>query len=226
MGLKNLPENKRPREKAFLYGIKELSDEELIAVIFSCGYHNVDVLTLAHNLLIKYETLSNLSKIEINELTQNIGIKKTKAIKLQAAFELCRRIEQERIYEKIRVNSFDEILKIVKPYIHNLNNEKAFVILLSKNNLFISIKEISEGIEDAVMISNKAVVSIALKNNASKIILIHNHPSETLVASKEDVIITNNLMIACNIMGIRLIDHFIFTRSKAVSIFTKKQYNF
>ena len=56
MGLKNLPENKRPREKAFLYGIKELSDEELIAVILSCGYHNVDVLTLAHNLLIKYET--------------------------------------------------------------------------------------------------------------------------------------------------------------------------
>ena len=226
MGLKDLPIMKRPREKAFLFGIESLTDEEVLAIIISSGCKNLDVLELAHQLLKKYHSLSELSLLDINEISSLTGIKKVKAIKLLASFELCRRIDKERMNDCRKINSVQEIIKIMKPYIFNLKNEKVFIILLNHQNGFLGVKELSNGGDISVNISSRQIISTALKYNASKIVIIHNHPSDNVKPSIEDINSTNNIIITCNLMGIKVIEHFIFTKNMVYGILTEKTFSY
>lgn len=226
MGLKELPLSKRPREKAFLLGLEYLSDEEVIAIILSSGYKNVDVVELAHQLLKKYLSLNNLTSLSVQELAKNPGIKKIKAIKLLASFELCRRIEKERLKEQIKIKDINQVIEIIKPYIFNLKQEKLFLMMMNRHNIFLGLTEMSLGSDSSVIISPKEIISTSLKFNSSKIIIIHNHPSNNYQPSSEDVMQTNNLIIACNILGIVVMEHFIATNNNLYGIISKKKITF
>ena len=90
MSLKDISIYDRPREKAEIYGVKTLSDIELLAIIIETGYHGENVLSLAAKLLEKSGGLSNLSKLNLSELNIK-GLKKAKSIRLLAAIELGKR---------------------------------------------------------------------------------------------------------------------------------------
>mgnify|MGYP000868611852 FL=1 len=58
---------------------------------------------------------------------------------------------------------------------------------------------------------------IAIKRNANSIILIHNHPSGDTTPSNEDINITNRLVDAGNLIGIKVLDHIIIGDNKYLS---------
>ncbi len=91
--IKDLPLSERPREKLEKYGVKSLSNAELIAVIIRTGHGEDTALDLANKLLsIDKSGISYLSHAEIAELTQVKGIGLCKAAQIQAAIELGKRI--------------------------------------------------------------------------------------------------------------------------------------
>ena len=94
MGLiKNLPLNERPREKAYLFGVETLTNQELIAVLLCTGNRENDALELANEIISETKTIDNLSKYTLQELSQFKGIKLAKAMRLKAALEFHFRIE-------------------------------------------------------------------------------------------------------------------------------------
>ena len=92
MKVKQLVKEERPREKAIQYGIKSLSNRELLAILLGNGTQKKSVLELADEVLMKVGTMGDLATISLYELMGVKGIKEAKAVSLLAAFEVGRRI--------------------------------------------------------------------------------------------------------------------------------------
>ena len=101
--------------------------------------------------------------------------------------------------------------------------EECKVILLNRANCVLGIYELSKGGTSGTIVDIKIVLGIALKCNASGIILVHNHPSGSLMPSEADRKITRRLKDACDLLDIPLIDHFIISR---ISFFSFAQDGF
>src|SRR5690554_7264491 len=93
--IKEMPINERPREKLINYGVKSLSNVELLAILLRTGNKNKSVIELSKDVLYKLEQISDLKKIKINELLKVPGIKEAKATTIMAAIELGRRLENK-----------------------------------------------------------------------------------------------------------------------------------
>ncbi|KJJ39870.1 JAB domain-containing protein [Aequorivita vladivostokensis] len=96
--------------------------------------------------------------------------------------------------------------------------EYFWVLLLTKSNRVLGFSQIGMGDTAGVVVNVKEIFQLALKTNASGIILCHNHPSGNLTSSKPDRTLTEKIKIAGNIFSIQLVDHIIITREGFYSL--------
>ncbi len=90
--------------------------------------------------------------------------------------------------------------------------EQMKVILLNRANIVLGIYEMSKGGTSGTVVDIRIILGVALKCNASAIILVHNHPSGKLVPSEPDKAITKRLKEACNLLEVYLLDHLIISK--------------
>ena len=220
MGLKNIPNEDRPRERLIKYGVENLSNEELIAIILKTGSKKNSVKELANNILCKVKDIRELKNMRINNLIDIEGIGKVKAIELLSAIELGR-----RVYES---NDYKEMISLVEPkYIVNYFNylfkdekqECFYVIYLDSKNKYIDKKMICKGILNKSLVHPREIFKEAYLLSACSFICIHNHPSGDATPSKEDMEITRHLKEIGNLHGINLIDHIIIGNNNYYSFY-------
>ena len=101
------------------------------------------------------------------------------------------------------------ILNYYKPYLRDLKKEVFKVMLLDGRNKIVNDITISEGSLTASVVHPREVIKEAIKESAAAVIFVHNHPSGEPKPSEEDVEITNRLVQACDLVGIRVLDHVI-----------------
>lgn len=224
MGLiDKLPKNERPREKAFLYGINSLTTAELLAILLCTGNKEKDVLELSQLVLNETGTLTNLDALSLQELSSINGIKKAKALKIKAAFELHHRIEKEKTSSIRNISS----LKDAAVFLVNQNYDKSIenlqILLLDNQNNLIATKIVSIGTSSSVMFSIKDLISFAIKGKAKKIIIAHNHPSNNISPSSYDLEETEKISLLSSILGIEFIDHLILGQEKFYSFSAKEE---
>lgn len=221
--LKYLKKQERPREKALLYGIESLTNAELLAVILCTGDTSYDALELAQEILKETGGITNLLNYSLEELKKIKGIKEAKAVRIKASQEIYNRILKEKNdYESI--NSIFEAAKFFKSHIKILNQEILALLTLNQKNKIISFKTVSIGSKTSVNFSINNIISYAIKDYASKIIICHTHPSNNSHPSRQDEEQTSNINLISSMMGIELIDHLILTDSCFYSIFDKVTY--
>lgn len=90
--------------------------------------------------------------------------------------------------------------------------EEVKVILLNRANIVLGIYEMSKGGVSGTVVDIRIILGVALKSNASGIVLVHNHPSGKLAPSEPDKTITKRLKEACDLFEIGLLDHLIISR--------------
>ena len=90
--------------------------------------------------------------------------------------------------------------------------EEVKVIYLNRANVVLGIYDLSKGGVSGCIVDNKIILAVALKCNASCIVLAHNHPSGNLKPSTADITVTQKLKSACKILDLELIDHLIITK--------------
>ena len=95
--------------------------------------------------------------------------------------------------------------------------EECKIILVNRANFVLGIYELSKGGISGTVVDVRIILSVALKCNASGIILVHNHPSGNMTPSESDKKITRKLYQACDLLEIVLIDHFIVCKEKFYS---------
>lgn len=103
-----------------------------------------------------------------------------------------------------------DVVKISNKLKLNLESEEVFYIFcLNSKGAVSGIHEVSRGDVSRTMVHPREVFKRALLNNASSIILMHNHPSGNLSPSKKDIELTIRLQEAGKILGVKVLDHII-----------------
>ena len=96
---------------------------------------------------------------------------------------------------------------------HTIELQEEFkVLLLNRNNQVLGIYPLSKGGVSGTVVDAKLVFSVALKCNASNIIIAHNHPSGSKKPSNADIEITRKLKSASKFLDIKLLDHIILSK--------------
>ena len=227
MGLINkLPINDRPREKARIYGIESLSNAELIALLLCTGNRKDDALQLAQKIILNVGSLSNLCHYTIEQLKEFEGIKEVKAIRIKAALELHQRIEKETKQAKTKISNIIEAANYFKAFYFNKLQENLLILMLDNSNNIIAIKNIAIGSTNSVIFSINSIVTISVKMNANRIIIAHNHPSNDVHPSKEDIQQTEQLNIVCSVIGIMFVDHLIIGENNFYSLKNNKTFDY
>lgn len=208
--IKSWAEEDRPREKLILKGKSVLSHAELLAILIGSGSSNESAVELSKRILSSVENnLQELSKYNLEELTDFKGIGEAKAISIIAALELGRRYRSTEAMNRKKISSSRDAFEAVYSYLSDSNYEEFYVILLNRANEILGIHRISEGGTSGTVVDPKKVFKLALIKHASGIILCHNHPSGNLQPSSQDKILTGKIKKSADLMEISLLDHII-----------------
>ncbi len=213
MNFKTLPDEEKPRERLFLYGAKNLSNEELLMILLKTGTKKISVKDLAGELLIKSGGIRNLKNITYPQLIQIEGIGKVKATEILALVELSRRIEENvPLVDVLNCTSPEVIIR----YFHHLflekKQEEFYVLYLDNKKNYLEKKRLFIGSINYSIAHPREIFKNAYLLSASFIICLHNHPSGDPTPSKEDIQITKNINEIGTLHAIFLIDHIIIGR--------------
>ena len=225
--MKELPILERPYEKLEIYGAEMLSNAELLAIIIKTGNKKETAVALAQKILnlnknYNKNDLRFLQEISIEELTEVKGIGKVKAIQIKAVSEIAKRITKP-ITNKIKISNTKDVAELVMSELRYEKREIAKVIILNNKNIVLRIVNISLGGSNFACIEPKDVLAEAIKMQAPKIILIHNHPSGDPRPSKGDYRVTDRIYECADLMGIELLDHVVIGDGTYESVLIGKE---
>ena len=212
LSIKNWAEDDKPREKLMLKGKSVLSDAELLAILIGSGSRNESAVGLCQRILKSVDNnLNALGKLSITQLSNFKGIGEAKAISIIAAMEIGRRRRAEDALELDKIISSKTVFEIMQPIIGELIHEEFWVLYLNNSNKVLAKSQISKGGITGTVVDKRLIFKIAFENNATAIILTHNHPSGKLEPSQADIEITKELKLAGKQLDVRVLDHIIIT---------------
>jgi DNA repair protein RadC len=122
----------------------------------------------------------------------------------------------------MRIFTIKQAIKLAKTLVVDWDKEQTIGIYLNSDNIVVHKEMISLGTLDANLIHPREVFRPAIKYACVGVVLLHNHPSGSVTPSKDDETLTNQITIAGEFIGIKLIDHIVFTRGSRFFSFNRK----
>ncbi len=211
-GIKEWPEDERPREKMLRRGAASLSDAELLALIIRTGdtATRKSAIDLGRELISHFSgNLRELGGADISELTAVKGMGIAKAAGVRAAFALAARFQARKLETLDRFTSPRQVFDYFHHEFRDCKKECFLALLLDGKNRIIRRVQVSEGSLNQSIVHPREVFNPAVRESAAAVILAHNHPTGDPAPSQEDIAITRRLKEAGEIMGIRVLDHII-----------------
>lgn len=207
---KKIPNQDKPRERLYVYGSENLSNEELISIILRTGTRNMSVKEVSLKLLESIGDISKLRDIGINTLMKIDGIGRVKAIEIKAALELGKRVYMNSDnLNKIAFNSALSIYEYFYEILKDKKQEYFYTVYVDNKGKYIDKKCLFVGTINSSLVHPREIFKEAYLLSASGIICVHNHPSGDSTPSKEDKMITKKIKEISLIHGINFIDHII-----------------
>jgi DNA repair protein RadC len=208
------------RERALFGGVQRLADVELVALVLGTGTAGEKVTEVARDLLDAAGGLEGLGRAAAHGLALRRGLGPAKATRLVAALELGRRATQSALAHRSPVlATFDEVVGWARPRLAGLDHEEVWLLSVDGRNGLKSARRVAQGGLHGCALTTRDVLGPALRDAASAILLVHNHPSGDPRASAEDIVMTRSLAAACEVVGLPLLDHVIVARGGATSLF-------
>ena len=221
--IKELPASERPYEKFLSLGASGLSDADLLAIIIKTGTKEKSAVDIAQEILSgRHGNLLNLYEMSYDELIQVSGIGQIKAIQIKAVAELSMRISKAKRARSIRMNTPVTIADYYMEQMRHLQQEVVICAYFDVKSRFLGDKFISKGSLSSSVVDISSVMRTALEKNASKIVLLHNHPSGDCTPSKDDIAVTDRLAEGSRIFSIELCDHIIIGDNEYYSFYENK----
>ena len=213
--IKSWPTKERPRERLLAEGPERMTDADLLAIIlrigsgtFREGVPGKNAYEAALSILKEFRGLRGLDRSRINEMLKVPGLGPAKVAQIKAAFELGKRV----CARKLTAPAFESSLAVAKhyrPHFTGKREEVVIAVFLNGQNQRLAEKEITEGTPTQATVYIRRILEEALHQSAAAIVLVHNHPSGNPEPSAGDDETTKNLLRACELLGLVLLDHVI-----------------
>ena len=207
--------SERPREKLLQLGPRSLSEEDLLAIVLRTGYAGCGVLRLAQRLLRRFSQ-GALARLPLQDLCRLKGIGMSRASVLVAALELFRRWKRAECSRDLPLDSPERVWQETR-CLRGKRKEYFMAFYLDACSRLICAETVSIGTLTASLVHPREVFAPAIKHSAVNVILTHNHPSGCPDPSREDREVTENLVRAGRILGIKILDHVVVADQRCFS---------
>lgn len=199
---------KRLKEK-YKSDNNSLYDYELLELLLTYSIPRKDVKPIAKDLIKHFGSFENIFSAKPELLMQVDGIGENSALLISLLNTINGRISKNRNTNIKELNNSNE----TKEYFNNLlkdeKNEKIAVLSLDNSNRIISCRIISEGTVNLIEISPRKIIEAVITDNASNVIIAHNHPFGNAEPSAQDIDFTLKTRDLLRPLGINLFDHII-----------------
>ena len=218
ISIKNWPENERPREHLLQFGASNLSDAELIAIFLRSGSQQHSAVELARILIQHFGQLMTLLDAPYEDFKKFHGIGPTKYAQLMAVKELGKRYISEHLkQEKLELSNSTLLLDYLKFELLGEMHETFAVLCLDANLRKLHFKKLFFGSLNSCEISINTLLRYCIIEQATFIVIAHNHPLGLPIPSTADIALTEKIQQACQLVDIELIDHCIITSEGCLS---------
>ncbi len=221
----DLPENERPRERLLNLGSKTLSDAELLAILLNTGQGpgKLSAVGLGQYILQVLsqdarDPLAALREVSPAELMVIPGVGPAKATSILAAIELGKRVFQLRPAPRAQIDSPQVAADALSQELMWQAQERFAVLLLDTKNCLMSTRVITIGTATETLAHPRDIFREVIRQGATKLIVAHNHPSGNVEPSREDIVLTEQLLQAALLLSIPLLDHLILGHGNFASL--------
>lgn len=216
--LRDIPEEERPRERMLISGAGALSHSELLAIILRTGTRQESAVYLAQRILREAGGIRGLVDLSVDELVGIKGIGPAKAVQLKAGIELGQRLARTRLPEAHVIRSPQDAADLLMEQLRYLQKEHFVCLFLNTKNHVIAQETLSMGSLNASIVHPREVFRAAIKCSSASVVCAHNHPSGDPTPSPEDILMTERLCSAGELIGIDVLDHIVIGDGVFVSL--------
>lgn len=218
MAIKDWPLGERPREKLLQRGAQALSDAELLAIFLRTGPSGSNAVDLARALLQQFGGLRRLLHCDARRFMRSRGLGPARYAQLQAALEIARRHNLERLCREDALESPVQTRAYLSSLLRDRPVEVFVGLFLDTRHRVICVEELFRGTLDRAEVHPREVLTRCLHHNAAAAIVAHNHPSGVSEPSRADVALTHRLRQALELIDVRLVDHVVVGDGEPVSL--------
>ena len=208
----------RLKQRFLEEGLDNFTDIQVLELLLFYAIPRSDTNPIAHALLDRFGSLSQVLEADVEELKKVPGIKDHAATLLALVIDLCRYYQVNCAQQTEILTTLDACGKYLVPRFFGRTKETVFLLCLDAKCKVLCCKELGEGTVNATSISVRKVVETALNANATTVILAHNHPSGVALPSNEDVVTTRRIAAALQAVEIYLADHIVVADGDYVSM--------
>lgn len=208
----------RVRETFRKAGADAMPDHNLLELLLFYSIPRKDTNELAHRLIETFGSLNNVFDASYEQLLHIDGMGESSALLISMITSICRRYTQGNEKGKINLSEPAAAAEYMIKRYYGVKNEIIYMLCLDVNGNVITCSKIAEGIPNTVVFDRRNVVETAIRTNADKIILVHNHPGGVAVPSKNDLETTSEIKSLLRGIGVALADHIIIADNDYISL--------
>jgi DNA repair protein RadC len=190
---------------------------ELLEMILFLALPRKDVKPLAKKMLLKYGSVRAVMERSVKQLYEDELFSESVVFAIKLMYRFVSYSTKIKFINHNIIENWEDLINYLNFTIGSSSVEHFAMISLNNNNVAINYDILTKGTVDKLEVYPREIVSIAIQNNATKIILIHNHPSGNNEPSEEDVDFTRKIMFICESLNIKLYDHIVVTSNNYYS---------
>lgn len=197
--------------KRLLANSRALADYELVELLLAQTLPRCDTKPLAKALLARFDGLAGVLRAPVEQLqaVPGFGPALSAAWKLYA--ELFARLGETPIRRREVLSSANMVAEAAQARFGAERHEEFWVALLDNKNRALAWECVSRGTVNQTAVFPREVLALALRHQASGIVLVHNHPGGDTTPSREDLVITERIRRSAGELDIRVLDHLVVT---------------
>lgn len=221
MNMENMHKGHRERMKSRFTenGLRAFSDIEALELLLFYALPRCNTNETAHLLMQRFGSYRGVMEADISELKTVKGVGENAALLIQLVRELNRRyLLSDRAEGEDILRSTEAAVAYIKPFFAYSTDEIAYAFSVNSAGRVIRCHELARGLSNRVEFSSRQVVEIAIHDNATYIILAHNHLSDVALPSSADVAATRQIKSTLVSIGVGLADHIIVSGEEFVSM--------
>ncbi len=213
-----------PYDKFMRLGPESLSDAELLAIMLRTGTREKTPIELGRAVLQlagRGMGLLGLYHFNIRDLMQIPGIGKVKAVQLLCIAEIAKRTSNLQARPELTFDKPETVAAYYMERMRHRDTEQLMLVLLDAKRHIVNESILSTGTFNTTLISPRDICIRAMRNEASYIVILHNHPSGDPTPSRQDVLVTQKIKEVSDLVEIPLLDHIIIGDNRYTSFIQK-----
>jgi DNA repair protein RadC len=221
-----IPAEERPRERLLTAGAQQLKNSDLLAILIRSGIKGESAIQagqkLSNHFSPQIQRLVDATPVELKKISR--AVSSTAYCQIMAGIELGRRVAEiaAQYHPKIKINSTTAAVDYCRSHFARLaqdaQQEEFHIVTLDTKLQPIQSHQITIGTLDASLVHPREVFRAAIRDAASAILLVHNHPSGDPTPSRQDREVTERLKKSGEIVGINVVDHVIVAKDQTISL--------